>query len=86
MSIVEKPFRRLYTALFALFIVFGMSMTIIGATLPRILEDFGWSYAGAGVVIAASAVGYFSANFFAGLLLKRIGTRATILEIGRAHV
>ena len=79
MSIVEKPFRRLYTALFALFIVFGMSMTIIGATLPRILEDFGWSYAGAGVVIAASAVGYFSANFLAGLLLKRIGTRATIL-------
>lgn len=79
MGIVEKPFRRLFAALFALFVFNGMSMTIIGATLPRILADFGWSYTGAGVVIAASAVGFFSANFFAGHLLNRIGTRATIL-------
>ncbi len=53
MSIVEKPFRRLFAALFLLFIVLGMSMTIIGATLPRILEDFDWTYAEAGIVIAA---------------------------------
>lgn len=79
MGIVETPFRRLYAAMFALFVINGMSMTIIGATLPLLLADFGWSYAGAGVVIAASAVGYFSANFFAGLLLKRFGARSTIL-------
>ncbi|GAB1482264.1 MFS transporter [Treponema sp.] len=80
MPIVEKPFRGLYVALFAVFILFGMSMTIIGATLPRILEDFGWSYVGAGSVIAAGAIGYFLATFIAGLLVARIGAQATILS------
>ncbi|HKL86733.1 MAG TPA: MFS transporter [Treponemataceae bacterium] len=80
MSIVEKPFRGLYVALFGLFVLFGMSMTIIGATLPRILADFGWSYVGAGAVIAAGAIGYFSATFFAGILVEKIGVRATILS------
>lgn len=78
MSIVAKPFRVLYAALFILFILFGMSMTIIGATLPRILEDFKWSYVGAGAVIAAGAIGYFFATFLAGFLVARIGIRSTI--------
>ena len=80
MSIVEKPFRRLFAALFLLFIVLGISMTIIGATLPRILEDFDWTYAEAGIVIAAGAVGFFSANFLAGNLIKHIGIRTTIIS------
>jgi fucose permease len=79
MAIVEKPFRALYATLFSVFVLFGTSMTIIGATLPRILSDFGWDYATAGAVIAAGAVGYFAATFAAGYLVARFGARATIL-------
>lgn len=78
MAIVEKPFRAMYGTLFAIFTLFGMSMTIIGATLPKILADFGWSYSTAGIVIGAGAVGYFISIYAAGFLVARIGPRATI--------
>lgn len=80
MAIVEKHFRGLYAALCALFILLGMSMTIIGATLPQLLEDFGWSYGGAGAVMAAGAVGFFLSIYFAGILVARVGVRTTILS------
>ena len=79
MPIVSKSFRGLYAALCLLFMLIGMSMTMIGATLPQLLEDFGWSYIGAGAVMAASAVGFFLATYFAGILVARIGVRKTIL-------
>ncbi|HCM26505.1 MAG: hypothetical protein A2Z99_10770 [Treponema sp. GWB1_62_6] len=79
MSMVEKPFRSLYATLFSIFILFGTSMTIIGATLPRILSDFSWDYATAGAVIAAGAVGYFMSTFAAGVFVAKFGARAVIL-------
>ncbi len=78
MALVEKQFRTLYGVLFAVFILFGTSMTIIGATLPKILADFGWSYTMAGAVIAAGAVGYFLATYAAGFLVGAIGPRLTV--------
>jgi fucose permease len=55
-----------------------MSMTIIGATLPKILADFAWSYTVAGAVIAAGAVGYLLATYAAGFLVSAIGPRLTV--------
>jgi fucose permease len=78
MALVEKNFRPLYGVLFAVFILFGMSMTIIGATLPKILADFNWSYTIAGAVIGAGAVGYFLATYAAGFLVSAIGPRLTV--------
>ena len=78
MALVEKKFRTLYSVLFTVFILFGTSMTIIGATLPKILADFGWSYTVAGGVIAAGAVGYFLATYAAGFLVGAIGPRLTV--------
>jgi len=78
MPLVEKPFRSQYATLFGIFILFGMSMTIIGATLPKILADFGWSYTTAGTVIAAGAIGYFAATYAAGFLVSLIGPKLTI--------
>lgn len=75
MAIVEKKFQGLYASFYLLFIFFGMSMTVIGAVLPQILADFGWSYINAGIVIAASSIGYFFATFFAGYLIRLIGLR-----------
>lgn len=79
MALVEKQFRALYGALFIIFILFGTSMTIIGATLPKILSDFNWSYTTAGAVIAAGAIGYFLSTYTAGFLVSIIGPRLTIM-------
>jgi len=79
MALVESQFRRLYAVLFSIFVLFGISMTIIGATLPKILADFQWSYTTAGAVIAAGAVSYFVATYVAGFLISSIGAKPTML-------
>ena len=79
MPLIEPRFRALFVALFAVFTLFGTSITIIGATLPKILADFGWNYLIAGTVIAAGAVAYFVSTFAAGYLIKRFGAKPTIL-------
>lgn len=76
--IVEKRFSPLYIALFAVFALFGISMTVIGATLPKIFADFGWSYATAGAVIAAGSIGYFLSSYLAGIFLSAMGPRLTV--------
>jgi fucose permease len=79
MPIIEPRFRALFLALFAVFILFGTSITIIGATLPKILADFHWDYFVAGVVIGAGAVAYFVSSFVAGYLVKYWGPKPTIV-------
>ena len=77
--LIEPRFRGLFLFVFALFTLFGTSMTIIGATLPKILANFHWSYLTAGIVLGAGAVAYFVSTFVAGHLVKHWGARPTIL-------
>ena len=79
MRIVKKGFTLLYSILFATFILFGASITLVGAILPRIFSDFGWSYVEAGTVLAAGAVGSFVATFLAGRFLHILGIRFLLL-------
>jgi fucose permease len=79
MSLVAPGFRLLYAALFSVFVLFGTSMTVVGATLPKILGDFGWSYGTAGAVIAASSLSYFLFTLFGGAFIRRFGAKATIV-------
>jgi fucose permease len=79
MPLIEPRFRMLFLALFAVFMLFGTSITIIGATLPKILADFQWNYLVAGLVIGAGAVAYFLSTFAAGYLVKHWGPKPTIL-------
>jgi len=78
-ELIEPRFRGLFLSLFALFTLFGTSMTIIGATLPKILANFHWNYLAAGIVIGAGAVAYFLSTFVAGYLVKHWGAKPTIL-------
>jgi hypothetical protein len=43
MALIDRSFRGLFIALFAVFTLFGASMTVVGASLPKILADFSWS-------------------------------------------
>jgi fucose permease len=52
------------------FIIFGITLTIVGATLPKIILDFKWNYIAAGVALSAGAVGYFVSTFASGILLQ----------------
>lgn len=80
MTIIEPRHRSLFLVLFTVFTLFGTSFTIIGATLPKILADFQWSYLIAGTVLGASAVTYFVSAFAAGHLIKRWGPKRTIVS------
>jgi fucose permease len=79
MTLIEPRFRGLFLSVFALFTLFGTSMTIIGATLPKILANFHWDYLTAGIVLGAGAVAYFVSTFIAGYLVKHGGPKPTIL-------
>jgi fucose permease len=78
-TLIEPRFRGLFLFVFALFTLFGTSMTIIGATLPKILANFHWDYLTAGIVLGSGAVAYFVSTFVAGYLVKRWGPKPTIL-------
>lgn len=79
MPLIEPRFRTLFLTLFAVFILYGGSMTIIGATLPKILADFHWDYLAAGIVLGAGTVAYFVGTFAAGYLAERWDLKPTIL-------
>jgi len=78
MSYVEKEYRSIFLTMLLNFILFGISFTIIGATLPRIIRSFEWNYIETGMVLSAGSIGYFVSSFIAGMLLQRIGPKRVI--------
>lgn len=76
---IEPGYRILFWPLLGTFASFGISLIVVGALLPRILADFHWSYAAAGVVLAANSVGYFVSTLLSGLLVQRIGLKRVIV-------
>ena len=76
---VEKRFSLLYGALFTVFVLYGASLTIVGAVLPRIFTEFGWRYVDAGLILAAGSIGGFSSAYVAGSLFRHLGSRLTVL-------
>ena len=80
MHSLNRETRRLYVLFLAGFAVFGILFTIIGAALPQIIRTFHWSYALTGVVLAASAIGYFLSTFFCGFLVQRLPPRRVLVS------
>ncbi len=79
MSYIERDLRGLFLALLVSFIIFGVSLTIIGATLPKIISDFNWSYISTGIVLSAGSIGYFASSFISGILLHKLGPKRVIV-------
>jgi fucose permease len=61
------------------FMLFGVTLTIIGATLPKIIREFQWSYTATGAVIAAGSIGYFVSTFLSGILLQWLNPKLIIV-------
>jgi len=77
-SFIDPAGRRLYFVLLASFIVFGMTVTMFGATVPKVIEEFGWGYLATGLVVSASPIGYFLSAFASGILVRRFGAKRVI--------
>ena len=76
---LAKETRLLYWALLSNFVLFGITLTIIGATIPKIIRTFNWSYTLTGIVLASGSVGYFSSSFLSGFLMKKIGSKRILV-------
>ena len=64
---------------FLTFLTMGASATVLGASLPQVLGEFGWHYGRVGMVFAGNAAGYFFATIGAGLLLGKCGIRIMLV-------
>ncbi len=72
--------KSLFVGLVVNFILFGASMTIFGAAIPKIIRLYDWSYSAAGLVLAASSVGYLCSTFISGFLIRKIGGRWLVVS------
>lgn len=83
MRFLEDRYRGLYLTMLATFAAFGVTLTLLGAALPKIMDQFGWSKIEAGVVGAGLFVGYFVTTLAAGVLVHRLGPkRVAIIGLG----
>jgi len=79
MNHLAKETRLLFWVLVSNFVLFGVTLTIIGATIPKIIRTFDWSYTVTGIVLASASVGYFSSSFLSGFLIKRFGSKRILV-------
>jgi fucose permease len=79
MQHLAKETRLLFWALLSNFVLFGVTLTIIGATIPEIIRGFQWSYTVTGIVLASGSAGYFSSSFLSGFLIKKFGSKVILV-------
>lgn len=73
---MERRHIILYAGILSNFLWYGASITVLGAILPRAIQEFSWSYVDSGLVLAASSLGFFVSTFVCGFLVKRLGLKA----------
>ena len=56
-------------------LVIMLGSSVISPVLPLLAQEFGVSYAGAGVLVSAFAVGRIPADFIGGALVDRVSPR-----------
>jgi fucose permease len=73
---MERRHIGLYAGVASNFVWYGASITVLGAILPRAIQEFSWSYVDSGFVLAASSLGFFLSTFACGFLAGRFGLKA----------
>jgi len=68
-----------YLKLLANFLLFGITFTVFGATVPHAVRSFHWSYTVTGVVLAFGSIGYFTTTMAAGLLADKVSAKRLIV-------
>lgn len=76
---MSAPERRLLALLAVHFALYGVAVTLVGATVPEIIRTFGWTYLDIGAVMAAGSAGYLSGCFSGGVLVRQAGPRRMLL-------
>ncbi len=69
--------RSLFAALLLHIGVMGGAVAAIGALIPQMIRDLGWSYTHAGLVLAAGSASFVLSTTAAGFVLPRLGIRLT---------
>jgi fucose permease len=80
---LERRSRPLYLLVLLEMVAYGLVLAVFGASLPRVIREFGWTYLAAGTVLGSGSVGFFAATLACGYLLRRFRTR-TLLVAGSA--
>lgn len=78
-SDLERNTCRLYVVLLFNFMLFGVSLTIISASVPQLIRTFNWSYTLTGLLLAAGSIGYFLSTFLCGFLVHHIAPKKLLL-------
>ncbi len=74
-----KSKNGLYVTLLCCFLLYGIGLTIFGATLPQIIRAYNWNYTMAGILLASGAAGYFITSFFCGFLIGKFGLKKVLI-------
>ena len=70
--------RSLFAALMMHVGVMGGAVAAIGALIPQMIRELGWSYTHAGLVVAAGSAAFVLSSTVAGFVLPRVGVRVTV--------
>jgi fucose permease len=79
LSGLDRRSRALYLLILLEMIAYGLVLAVFGASLPRVIREFGWTYLAAGAVLGSGSVGFFVATLACGYLLRRFRTRTMLL-------
>lgn len=74
----DPKVRSLFAALLLHIGVMGGAVAAIGALIPQMIRDLGWSYTHAGLVVAAGSAAFVLSSTAAGFVLPRLGVRLTV--------
>ena len=69
----------LMCALCVNFGLYGISITLIGATLPAAIKEFSWGYIDVAIVVSAASVGFLAASLVSGFFLRTLGPKKIII-------
>ncbi len=74
----DRGSRSLFAALVMHIGVMGGAVAAIGALIPQMIRDLGWSYTHAGLVVAAGSAAFVLSTTAAGFVMPRLGVRLTV--------